>query len=154
MLQGLEHVRMEKQPQAAQATLFARGKVKHYLHCFHGLRRIIAYHSNVNSSESIIVYPHVACCLCAFCVRVQVRDAARGTNSQDRKRSHSLYLVRLELNKIWHGVASLDLSDFQRFLGIRESLFFGSHVSFGVLWEFGKAGAILKAVLCALMCLL
>ena len=84
MLQGLEHVRMEKQPQAAQATLFARGKVKHYLHCFHGLRRIIAYHSNVNSSESIIVYPHVACCLCAFCVRVQVRDAARGTKGSER----------------------------------------------------------------------
>jgi hypothetical protein len=86
--------------------------------------------------------------------RVRALTALFAFNSQDRKRSHSLYLVRLELNKIWHGVASLDLSDFQRFLGIRESLFFGSHVSFGVLWEFGKAGAILKAVLCALMCLL
>ena len=38
--------------------------------------------------------------------------------AQGRKRSHSLYLVRLELKKIWHGMASLDLSDFQRFLGI------------------------------------
>ena len=150
----------KNKPKAAQATLFARGKVKHYLHYFTGLRRIIAYHSSVNSSECIIVYPHVACCLCTFRVSASKGCCSRDQRIrafttltalfafyfQDRKRSHPLYLVRLELSNILHCMASLDLSDVQRFLGDWNLSSLALHVTFAVLWELDKAGAILKSL--------
>ena len=161
MLQGLAHIRVEKQTQGCPSnafcprqsetlfTLFYWSEKNHCVsfqcefiwmyHCV-SARRVLSLHISRQSASK-------GCCSRDQRIRAfTTLTALFAFYFQDRKRSHPLYLVRLELSNILHCMASLDLSDVQRFLGDWNLSSLALHVTFAVLWELDKAGAILKSL--------